>query len=417
MNSRLASPARDSQDVSVHTLSRMKLILALLMTALAVGNAADFPEPVNSEKDPGAPMSPAEAAAGFTVPPGFRCTLFAGEPDVRQPIAIALDARGRLWVAECYTYAERPLGYDLRQRDRIVVFEDSDNDGRFDKRTVFWDGPQRLTSIEVGLGGVWALCVPNLLFIPDRNADAIPDGPPVTILDGFDFTNTQHNMANGLRWGPDGWLYGRHGILGTSKVGPPGTADAGRTTLGPGVWRYHPARHEVEMVTHGTTNPWGMDWDEHGEAFHINTVIGHLWEVIPGAHFRRMFGDDSNPRIYRLIDQHADHLHWDTREVWSDVRKLGVTPTSSQAGGGHAHTGLMIYLGDNWPDEYRGKLFTINYHGRRLNMDSLVREGSGYTGKHGADFAQAADKWFRGIDLMYGPDGGVFVADWSDTGE
>ena len=130
-----------------------------------------------------------------------------------------------------------------------------------------------------------------------------------------------------------------------------------------------------------------------------------------------MFGDYRNPHIYKLIDQHADHVHWDTREKWSDVRELGVTNSSSQAGGGHAHTGLMFYNGGSWPDEYRGKLFTINFHGRRLNVENVVRTGSGYVGKHTPDFAQQADPWFRGIDLLTAPDGSVYVSDWSDTGE
>lgn len=395
----------------------MKSWIFLLLAAGVLTNAAEFPALLDTEADPGAPISPAAAAAAMKLPPGFRCTVFAAEPDVRQPIAMTLDTRGRLWVAEGYTYAEQKLGYDLRQRDRIIILEDTNHDGKFDKRTVFWDGAQRLTSIEVGFGGVWATCLPNLVFIPDRNGDDVPDGEPEVKLDGFDHAGARHTMANGLKWGPDGWLYGRQGILGTSKVGPPGTPSDSRVSLNVGIWRYHPTRHTVEAVTYGTTNPWGLDWNGLGEAFHINTVIGHLWHAIPGAHFRRMFGDDPTPRVYRLIEQHADHVHWDTREIWSDVRKIGVSPTSSQAGGGHAHTGLMIYNGDNWPPEYRGKLFTINYHGRRLNMDRLEREGSGYVGRHGADFGQSADPWFRGIDLIYGPDGGVFVSDWSDTGE
>jgi hypothetical protein len=77
----------------------------------------------------------------------------------------------------------------------------------------------------------------------------------------------------------------------------------------------------------------------------------------------------------------------------------------------------MIYLGDNWPDEYRGELMTLNYHGRRINVDRLDREGSGYVGRHEPDICFSADPFFRGIDLTYGPDGGVFVLDWSDTGE
>ena len=94
-------------------------------------------------------------------------------------------------------------------------------DGHFDKRTVFHDQAQRLTSVEVGFGGVWALCAPQLLFFPDKNCDDVPDGKPIVVLDGFDAGPVRHNIVNGLRWGPDGWLYGRHGIQATSHVGAP----------------------------------------------------------------------------------------------------------------------------------------------------------------------------------------------------
>lgn len=184
-----------------------------------------------------------------------------------------------------------------------------------------------------------------------------------------------------------------------------------------GIWRFHPTNHIFEPVAHGTTNPWGHDWDDHGQLFFINTVIGHLWHAPPGAHFERMFGDDFTPHLYELIPQTADHYHWDTNEKWSDVRKLGITDTSDAAGGGHAHCGMMIYLGDNWPADYRNGLFTLNLHGRRINHELLVREGAGYVGKHAPDFMFAGDPWFRGTELLYGPDGGVYVADWSDTGE
>jgi putative membrane-bound dehydrogenase-like protein len=378
--------------------------------------SAEFPAPFNTERSTNAPLNPAQAASQMQLPPGFRCSVFAAEPDVHQPISMATDPRGRLWVAENYTYSERTVGYHPELRDRIVVFDDSDNDGRFNKRTVFWDGAERLTSIEVGLGGVWAICLPNLVFIPDENGDDVPDGPPRILLDGFEYRNARHTVANGLRWGPDGWLYGRQGIMAASLVGAPGTPKEQRTSMNVGIWRYHPTRKVFEIVAQGTTNPWGMDWDARGEAFFINTVIGHLWHVIPGAHYRRMYGDDPTPRVYELLEQHADHVHWATGEVWTDVRK-GVTGSTLEAGGGHAHTGLLIYQGGQWPPEWNGKLLTINFHGRRLNVERLERAGSGYVGRREPDAFLFPDPWFRGIDLIAAPDGGVFVSDWSDAGE
>ncbi len=397
----------------------------LLFLAVAVsllGRAADFPEPFNSEKPGLEPMPAAQAAASFALPEGFHISVFAAEPDVRQPIAMTTDARGRLWVAENYTYAESKVNFATQLNDRVIILEDTNHDGKFDRRTVFWDQAKILTSIEVGRGGVFALCPPRLLFLPDRSGKDRPDSEPEVLLDGFSTTTgNRHTFANGLKWGPDGWLWGRIGISSGARIGLPGSDPASRTEMRGGIWRYHPERKIFEAVCHGTTNPWGLDWNEVGEPFFINTVIGHLWHAIPGAHFRRMHGDDVNPRAYSLIDQHADHFHFDTGAGWTKSRAAFDGSTfasgSDALGGGHAHAGLMIYQGDNWPASYRGDVFTLNLHGRRINRDHLERAGTGYVGRHRADLMQVGDPWFRGLDLIQGPEGGVFISDWSDTGE
>lgn len=398
----------------------MVLLLALHAGAAwsmaTVGHAADgFPTPFNSEQDATAsPMAAAEAARTIEAAAGLQVGVFAAEPDVLNPIAMAWDARGRLWVAENHTYAEGPLRLDTRLRDRVLVFADRDGDGRADERTVFLDDLQQLTSVEVGLGGVWLLCPPRLLFVPDRDGDAVPDGPPRVLLDGFDVaTESHHNFANGLRFGPDGWLYGRSGGSCPGRIGPPGSAAAERVRIVGGIWRYAPWSGRFEALCHGTTNPWGLDWNEFGDGFFTNTVNGHLWQVIPGAHHPRNGTLDPNPHVYELIDTHADHWHFDTGAGWQRSRD----GAANDLGGGHAHSGAMIYLGDDWPAAYRGHLFTWNFHGRRANQERLVREGSGYVGRHGRDILLARDPFFRGIDLSYGPDGTVLALDWSDTGE
>src|SRR6185503_14967091 len=162
----------------------MKKTLLLLLSPLSLC-ASEFPAPYNSEPEQSKPMSAMQAAAKMRLPPGFKATVFAAEPDVQNPIAMAWDARGRLWVAENYTYAEGGKKFDLNLRDRILIFEDKDGDRRFDTRNVFSDQLQMLTSIEVGYGGVWLMCPPQLLFIPDRNADDVPDGAPEAMLDGL----------------------------------------------------------------------------------------------------------------------------------------------------------------------------------------------------------------------------------------
>jgi len=401
-------------------LSGLFLLISFL-TVTGIGSsksclAADFPKPFDTEKSKETLLNPKATLAKMKLPPGFNVSLFAAEPDVHQPIGFCTDARGRLWVAENYTYGEREVNFDRRLKDRIVILEDTDGDGEFDKRKVFWDDAQLLTSVEVGFGGVWALCAPNLLFIPDKNGDDIPDSKPIVVLNGWDDDVVRHNIVNGLRWGPDGWLYGRHGIKATSFVGKPGDAPSTRTPINCGIWRYHPTLKKFEVVCYGTTNPWGFDYDDHGEMFFINTVIGHLWHILPGGHYKRMYGGDFNPHLYDLIDQTADHFHWDTAEAWSETKK-GMSGSTDAAGGGHAHTGMMIYLGDNWPKEYRNNVFTVNLHGLRLNRDILERHGATYTGKHAPDLLKTTDPWFRAVEMIYGPDGGVFIADWSDVGE
>lgn len=395
---------------------RRAAFLSFLSFSTLATWADEFPKPFNTEK--GDPMPAEEVARTMELPKGFKCVVFAAEPDVQQPIAMSWDKKGRLWVAENYTYAENPMRWDTKLRDRIIILEDKDGDGKHDGRKVFWEGGSYLTSVETGYGGVWVLHNGTLSFIADKNGDDVPDGEPEVLLDGFNVKTIGHNIVNGLRWGPDGWLYGRHGITDTSSVGAPGTPADKRIKMNCAIWRYHPTLKILETVAHGGTNSWGHDWNADGELFMINTVIGHLWHVIPGAYYRRMFGTHLNPHVYEIIEQTADHFHWDTgAEKWDTIRKGGASPKTSELGGGHAHVGMLIYQGGVWPKEYEGAMLTCNLHGNRINMDKLELEGCGYVGKHAPDFMQAKDKWFRGIDLLTCPDGNVIVSDWSDSGE
>jgi putative membrane-bound dehydrogenase-like protein len=396
---------------------RIRLLLLLgLVTLSSIATADDdFPKVYNSEPDAKLlPLPADESAAKMKVPEGFSVSVFAAEPDVQNPIAMSWDTRGRLWIAENYTYAERTQRFDLSLRDRVLVFEDKDLDGKPESRKVFLDQVQMLTSVEVGRGGVWLMCPPQVLFVPDANEDAVPDGPPQVVLDGFTVAqDNYHNFANGLKFGPDGWLYGRCGHSCPGRVGVPSTPDAERIPLDGGIWRYHPERKTFEALCHGTTNPWGHDWDENGELFFINTVIGHLWHMMPGAHMKESFGESMNPRVYERMDMIADHYHFDTKGNWMESRD----GKANDFGGGHAHIGAIIYNGGTWPKSYNGKIFTFNMHGLRANVERLERQGAGYVGLHEPDFLVATDKFFRGIDMNIGPDGNMYCIDWSDTGE
>ncbi|HVK10253.1 MAG TPA: PVC-type heme-binding CxxCH protein, partial [Gemmataceae bacterium] len=230
------------------------------------------PGPVDVVKNAG--LTPEKAAAAMTVPEDFTVTLFAGEPDVHQPVAFAIDDRGRLWVAEYFTYPKRLpflgalLPEDQKKKgDRILIFDDTDGDGKFDKKTTFIEGLNLVTGLEIGFGGVWVGAAPYLMFIPDKDGDDKPDGEPQILLDGWDATSDTHETLNAFTWGPDGWLYGCHGVFTKSRVGKPGTPDKDRTPLNCAIWRYHPTKHTFEIFSEGTSNPWGLDYNEHGEFF------------------------------------------------------------------------------------------------------------------------------------------------------
>lgn len=354
---------------------------------------------------PLAKVDAAQAAAAMKVPEGFRVAVAATEPEVMQPIAMALDDRGRVWIAEAYEYPIRAK--EEKGRDRILIFEDTDGDGTLESRKVFTEGLNLVSGLEVGFGGVWVGAAPYLMFIPDQDHDDKPDSEPQILLDGWGYQDT-HETLNAFIWGPDGWLYGCHGVFTHSRVGKPGCKDEERQPLNAGVWRYHPTKHVFEVFAHGTSNPWGVDFNDYGDAFITACVIPHLYHMIDGGRYIRQAGNHFNPHTYKDIDTIADHLHY-----------LGATPHSGNsksdaAGGGHAHAGAMIYLGGRWPEKYRNQIFFNNIHGQRLNVDALKPNGSGYVGTHEPDFLLTGDQASQILNLRYGPDGNAWMIDWYD---
>ena len=170
-----------------------------------------------------------------TLPDGFSLHVFAAEPEVRQPIAFCEDHRGRLWVAEGYTYPRRvghppkgpgteasaegkPSEAQMKDifggKDRILVFEDTNGDHKADKITVFAENLNLVSGLEFGHGGIWVGAAPYLMFIPVADGDSPkPAGPPQILLDGWNYSADTHETLNTFNWGPDGWLYGCHGVF------------------------------------------------------------------------------------------------------------------------------------------------------------------------------------------------------------
>jgi putative membrane-bound dehydrogenase-like protein len=354
--------------------------------------------------------------SGMMLTPGFQAELIAAEPNMKQPIAFAIDERGRLWVAEGYSYPNRqPEG---EGKDRISIFEDVDGDGTFEKRTTFIEGLNLVSGLEVGFGGVWVGAAPQLLFIPKDDHDK--PGEPRVLLDGWGYQDT-HETLNSFCWGPDGWLYGNQGVFVRSLIGKPAAPEAERTELRSGVWRYHPVRQEFEIFAHGGSNQWGLDFNSNGHIFmtHCRSFWGGggTTHVIRNGHFWNQANANYGPYISNAGPDFAPSLkNYLPASARYDSGAGGAgKPGSDAIYGGHSHVGTMIYLGDNWPETYRDHLFTHNLFGHQMNHQVLDRDGSGYEAKHGGfDLLLAPDPQYMAVDLQTGPDGAVYLIDWCD---
>lgn len=359
-----------------------------------------------------------DSVKNMIVPPGFQVESIASEPGLVQPIAFTWDEKGRIWVIEGNTYPKRaPEG---EGKDRILILEDKDGDGKFETRKVFFEGLNLASGIEVGYGGVWVGSAPYFYFISDKNGDDIPDAAPQVLLDGWGYQDT-HETLNSFIWGPDGWLYGCHGVFTHSKVGKPGTPEEKRIPLNAAVWRYHPTQHVFEVFAEGTSNPWGLDFNAQGDFFTTACVIPHLYHIVPGGRYQRQAGQHFNPYTYDDIKTIAkfrhfagkltENTHWGARLGQSN---LAVKVDTDAAGGGHAHCGLAIYQADQFPAMYRGTLLFGNLHGHRLVQNGVENHGSGYEGFRRSDFLKSHDFWFIPVTQKVGPDGSLYISDWYD---
>lgn len=370
---------------SIGFILAMKSSLLLFLLATATVLAA----PLEDKNRPVArteSLPAAEAARQMKLPPGFSAQVVAAEPEAVQPIAFTMDDRGRLWVVENTNYPKCPG----EPKDRILIFEDFGADGKARKRTVFFDKLTFASGIAVGHGGVWVGAPPNLLFFPLKDGDDKPAGAPQVVLDGWGNQDT-HETLNNFIWGPDGWLYGTHGVFTSSNVGRPGAAAGERVKVDAGVWRYHPTKKKFELHAEGGSNQWGVDWDDRGQAFFAACVIPHLWQCIQGARYQRQAGPHANRFTYDDLKTIAD-FEYEKR----------------------AYCGAMIYLGGQWPKEFRDTFFFNDIHMNKLRCEKLVRGGSGMKSERFMDFLASPDAWHRGLSPQYGPDGSVFLSDWYD---
>ncbi len=372
--------------------------LASLMAAESPAKTYDFPiyknsppgRQVSGQHAPAAtpPLPAAEAQKKFTVPEGFEVRLFATEPEVVNPVAMTWDDRGRLWVVELYEY---PLGAKPgeKPRDRIKILEDVDADGRADKITVFADGLNLATGILLGDGGAYVGQAPYLLFMKDTNGDDKVD-ETTQVLTGFGLED-RHELLNGFTWGPDGQLYMTHGVFTHSKVKNPDDPNDDGVVMNAAVARFDTRGKKFEIVSDGTSNPWGVDFDRYGNAFVSACVIDHLFHLSPGGMYVRQAGQPAYPYAYQLLPSIVDHRHHMA-----------------------AYAGVQVYQGDQFPEEYRGTILMGNIHDNSIHQDKLTPNGSSFKASFMGDFVRANDPWFRPVSTQIGPDGAVWLMDWYD---
>ncbi len=359
--------------------------VALLLSAHGAGWSgpglwADDFIPRAQEKPPGPALSPADAIAKMTVPPGFSVEVVASEPDIVNPVAMTFDERGRVWVTESLEYPRQEPGVG---RDRIKVLEDTDGDGKADKFTIFSEGFNIPSGIAVGYGGVWVANAPDILFLQDTDGDGKADRREVVVT-GFGRDDT-HELPNSLTWGPDGWLYGLNGVFNPSRVEQNGKQFDFTCAL----FRIHPRTREFQLFARGTSNPWGVAWDSEGSAFVSACVIDHLWHLTESGYYIRQGGP--YPPFTWPMGSIVKHKHQKA-----------------------AYCGIHYFDSDAYPPEYRQRLYMGNIHGNGINVDVLSREGSTYFAREAPDFLVANDAWFMPVVQKTGPDGCLYILDWYD---
>ncbi|QDT99489.1 PVC-type heme-binding CxxCH protein [Gimesia aquarii] len=366
---------------------------------------------VGDESDP---TPPEEAVKLFQVHKDFVMESIAAEPEVMQPLYMSFDHRGRMWVVQYLQYpfpaGLKVVKYDQYLRavfdkvpppppnhfkgaDKISVLEDTNGDGTFDKVKDVITGLNIVSAVTVGRGGIWVLNPPYLLFYPDANSDDIPDGDPEVHLSGFGLEDT-HSVANSLKWGPDGWLYGANGSTTTGTVSSEATKRV--HFKGQMIWRYHPDSKVFEIFAEGGGNTFSVEIDSKGRVFSgTNNGGTRGMHYAQGGYAKKNWGKHgplTNPYAFGFYEH---------------MRHKGYQERFSQT--------FSIYEGGIFPAKYNGAVFAANSLHNRVMASQLIPDTSTYRTEDMPPIVLTQDRWFRPVDIKVGPDGCVYLADWYDS--
>jgi len=330
----------------------------------------------------GAQAQPAAVAPqpvpGFEVHDGFEVTLWAENPMLFKPIQINWDPQGRLWVASSRVYPQIRPGQDAE--DSVVVLEDADGDGVAEKSTVFADGLLIPTAVVPdGRGGCYVGASHQLLHFADTDGDGRGDRRTV-VLSSFGTEDTHHNLHT-LRWGYDGHLYMNQSIYTHTHVETPWGV---RRLNSGGIWRFHPETWRLEVMTRGGCNPWGHHWDQYGEHFFTD-----------GAGFKGIY--------------HA--MEGATYFTYADMRREA---ESISPGNYPKFCSLEVVHSPMFPKDWQGQFVTCDFRAHRIVRFGRREVGSTFQTVEMPDILRSTNVTFRPIDLRFGPDGALYIADWSN---
>ncbi len=340
------------------------------------------------------PLPPEESVKHFTTPHGFTVELFASEPLIQgKPIAMAWDERGRLWLAETVDYPN-DLHKQGEGNDRIVILDDTDGDGRADKRTVFADKLSVPTSLVHSNGGLIVTAYPDTLFFKDTSGDGVADERRV-LFTGWGAGDTHAGPSN-LRYGFDNWIWGTVGYSGYS-----GTVDDKPHKFGQGIFRFKPDGSVLEFVTPTSNNTWGLGFMEEGDVLASTANNDQSWFLgVPNRTFEGVRGWYGKGSAFA-----------------ADFRKLHpITDKVRQVdwhGGFTAAAGHAVYTARSFPKEYWNRAaFVCEPTGHLVSTHWLTRDGSNIVAKDGFNILASDDEWCAPTMAEVGPDGALWVIDW-----